>query len=468
MKGKGFLSMDIYSSKNSHLSKLKEKALNLVHQELGENKQLHDDATVAILNDYDNMGPAAFLQQLLTYSLVLDKLKKSSAFYKIRTHLVNLLRKGIYKVSGETLDSITVRRDAIQVEVDGKSTLIGFVDNDLLTILSLGKESRETQLQLIAVGRLVEHRNSENLKAVSRAFKIPVYDTGKITLLIDKLFDDQGNFIRHRFEPMLDDLARYENHAFELLWSYFKAIQGKSNRIAFLNSLQHLISRINRPKHALRFLLADFCRDPNKVEPSDRNAIMLSNILLRTYNKELDVDIEMTPEEVLNIRNGLDKDVVRYAQFRIDSVEYRFPAKVHAIHEELIESLNATASDEQKPSIRDLLFLEREIYIFLSLLSGNTAHRVLISALAEYGDPKAGLYNHLRSATYLPVFLQHLKIIGRGVGRVGTIDDIELLKKVTEYGFQLSQIDGTPDNQRAVARTMEWIENVIRSISTGR
>jgi hypothetical protein len=90
----------------------------------------------------------------------------------------------------------------------------------------------------------------------------------------------------------------------------------------------------------------------------------------------------------------------------------------------------------------------------------------LVSALNEYGDPKAGIYRTLRAATYLPVFLQHLKIIVRGVGRVGTRDDVGLLRQISEYGYQLSEISGTPENQRSVVRTMAWIENVIRSITT--
>ena len=58
-------------------------------------------------------------------------------------------------------------------------------------------------------------------------------------------------------------------------------------------------------------------------------SMMLANVLLRTYNKELDVDVEMTPEEVLNIF-AMDwiEDVVNYAQLRIDSQEYRFATKI--------------------------------------------------------------------------------------------------------------------------------------------
>jgi hypothetical protein len=460
MQDSRFLSADIDPA---NVNQVKEQALELIHQALTEDRKLHDDAVAAILNDFDGMGAEAFLKQLRTYSLLLDALKDKGGFQEMVTLLADLLRTGIYKVDGEALDAVTVRRDAIQVGIEGKMTIIGTVPAEILTILSLGKESREAQRQLMVIERLVKCRDGENLQAVSHAFKIPIDDTDRITLLIQKLFDGQGNFIRKTFEPMLDELARHGNHAFELLWCYFKALKSRANRVSFLNALQHLISRIKRPKNALRFLLADFCRYPDRVELSDRNAIMLANILLRTYNKELDVDIEMTPEEVLNVRNGLDMNVVHYAQFRIDSVEYRFSTKVRTIHEKMVALLNSPTPAKQAPSVRHLLFLEREIFIFLSLVAGKKAHLILVSALNEYGDPKSGIYRNPSATTYLPVFLQHLKIIVRGVGRVGTRDDVGLLRQISENGLQLSELDGTPENQRSVVRTMEWIDKVIRS-----
>lgn len=455
------LSSGIDPSQYSRLNSMKEQALRIIDRALIWDRNLRDAAATAIRNEYDDMGADAFLKQLRTYCLILDALKKQDVFDQMLTLLVNLLRTGINKVDGEALDAVTVRRDALQVDIDGKSTLIGSVSPDLLTILSLGKESRETQRQLMAIEKLVERRSDENLEAVSSYFRMPIHDTEKITLLVHTLFDSQGNFIRTAFEPMLDELARHGNHAFELLWCYFKVLEGRTNRIAFLNALQHLIDRIERPKHALRFLLADFCRQPDKVAPTDRNSIMLANILLRTYNKELDVDIEMTPEEVLNVRNGLDKDMVRYAQFRIDSVEYRFAAKIYAIHGQMVALLNTAPSDKQALPVRHLLFLERELLIFLSLLSGKTAHYILIWALTEYGDPQAGIHRHLAASTYLPVFLQHLKIIVRGVGRVGSHEDVDLLRRISKYGPQLSKIKGPPENKRSVARTMQLIEDII-------
>jgi hypothetical protein len=466
MNASRFLSADIDPALDANVNIRKEQALQVIHQELAEDKNLHDQGAVAILNDYEDMPAETFLKQLRIFSQILNALKGKGVYGKTLNLLADLLRAGIYRVDDRALDAVSVKRDAIQVEIENKTTIIGPVDTELLTILSLGKESLETARQLMAIDRMVKQRNADNLQVVSRLFKISMDETEKITRRIETLFDERGNFIRRTFDPMLDELATHGNHAFVLLWCYFKALKGRANRVSFLNALQHLISRINRPKHALRFLLADFCRHSDMVAPSDRNAIMLVNILLRTYNKELDVDIEMTPEEVLNVRKGLDQAIVHYAQFRIDAVEYRFATKVRAIHEKLIDHLNAPSPDKLVPSVRHLLFLEREILILLALLSGKTAHLILMSALAEYGDPEQGIYRNLRSAIYLPVFLQHLKIIIRGIGRVGTREDVARLRQISEHGLALTEINATPENQRTVIRTMEWIENVIRNITS--
>ena len=466
MKPSGRLSAGIDPAYSDRVNDLKERALNLIHREFAHDSGLHDDAAVAVLNDYEEMAAKTLSKQLRTYCLILGALEGKAVFDEMLALLVKLLQAGIYKVDGQALDAVTVKRDSVRVDIEDKSTLIGSVNPELLATLSLGKESRETERQLLAIDRLVRLRSDENLTAVSRCFKIPVPDVQQIIRTTETLFDAQGNFIRKIFEPLLDELASYGNHAFQLLWCHFKVLKGRANRVAFINALQHLVSRINRPKHALRFLLADFCRQPETVEPSDRNAIMLANILLRTYNKELDVDIEMTPEEVLNVRNGIDREVVRYGRFRIDSLDYRFSSKIQSIHEKLTGQMNDPAAGQQKPSIRHLLFLEREILIFLALLSGTTAHRILVAALIEYGDPHKGIYQNDRAVAYLPVLLQHLKIIVRGVGRVGTHDDVSRLRQISQQELALSAINETPENRRAVARTMEWIQNAIRGITT--
>lgn len=465
MTDERYMSADIDPASRVNVNRLRARALALIRRELTTDPTLLDDAEIAILNDYDEMDAKSLLTQLIVFSLILNHLQKSDGYRDMVSLLTSLLRIGIHRVSGEALDAVTIRRDGIQVDIQGKVTLLGTMNSELLTIVSLGKEGHMTEKQLRTVETLIKTPNHENLQAVSLAFQIPFKDTERITQLIQNLFDGQRNFLRRTFIVTLGELACYGNRAFELAWCISKVLDGRVNRVAFLNALQHLISRMERPKRALRFLLADFCRSPNSVQFSDRNAMMLANILLRTYNKELDVDIEMTPEEVLGVRKGLDKDVVNYAQFRIDTVETRFAAKVRTIHEKLIAWLAHPPPANAKPSIRHLLLLEREIFIFLSLLSGKTAHRILVSALNEYGDPHAGIYRYPDAHKHLPFFLQQLKIIARGVGRIGRIDDVALLRKIGEHGRTIAQRYGSKENQVALARTMQGVDHAIRNIS---
>jgi hypothetical protein len=464
MKDNRYLSADIDPATGERVNRLKSKALALVRRELTTAPDLHDDAEVAILNDCDGMDGVSLVNLLRTFSLVLNHLERKQIYQKMAGLLAGLLRVGIHKMTGDALDSVTIQREGLKMQVGGKTTLVGTMNNELLSIVSLGKESHMMERRLEMVEKLIAEPGPENLKAVSQTFQMPVKDVEKITNLILNLFRDRKYFIRSAFDVSLGDLAIQGSRAFELAWCVSKLLEGRGNRVACLNALQHLISRMQRPKQALRFLLADFCRFPDRVQFSDRNAMMLVNILLRSYNKELDVDIEMTPVEVLNVRDGLVKDIVNYAQFRIDTIETRFSTKVRAIHDKLTALLESSTPSQEKLTIRHLLFLEREIFIFLSLLSGKTAHTILISALNEYGNPLTGIYRYPRAASYLPVFLQQLKIIARGLGRIGTLDDVESLQQISRHGPQLNQLYGSKENQVALARTMRGIDTAMKSI----
>ncbi|HSO19015.1 MAG TPA: hypothetical protein VLT88_06140, partial [Desulfosarcina sp.] len=265
MNSDRYLPDDIDPTRKDNVITLKERALGVIHRELAGMGQLHDDAAVAVLNDYDEMPAETFLKQLRTFNLILDALKAGTAFQEMLTLLSSLLRAGVDRVDGAALDALTVKRDAVKFEIDGKTTMIGSVVGEWLTILTLAKESRDTERQLSAMERLVRHCSDDNLEEVAACFKIPCEEALEASRRIGRLFDDRGNFVRKSFEAMADELAARGDHVFELLWCHFKMLKGRANRVAFLNALQQLIGRINRPKHALRFLLADFCRQPDVV-----------------------------------------------------------------------------------------------------------------------------------------------------------------------------------------------------------
>ncbi|BBO88924.1 hypothetical protein [Desulfosarcina ovata] len=455
---------DTHIADHIRANQAKAAALALAQDTLVHDPALHDIAAMAISCDYGVMDADALLKQLRAIVILIETFKNKPRFLEMQRLLMVLLRAGIHRVNGAAMDVLTLWRDAIQVDIGGKVTILGNLDDDFLNILSMGKETREAERQLTAIDQLVNDGHGEKLQSVSVAFNIPYDDTEKILFRITTMFDARGNFSRQAFDSMVDELAGYGDHVFELMWCYFKVMKACTNRVAFLNALQHLIHRMKRPKHALRYLLTDFCRRSDQVMPSDRSAFMLANILLRSYNQELDVNIEMTPEDVLNVRKGLDPDVVHYAQFRVDSMDDRFSAKVHTIHENIIAQLTASVPFDQAVTIRQLLLLEREVFIFLSLIAGHTARFILVSALREYGHPQQGVYRYSQARAYLPIFLQHLKVIIRGVGRVGARDDVILLRQIHASEAELTQFDKSPEYQRAVVRTLAWVEKAIHGI----
>jgi hypothetical protein len=464
MKDDRYLSADIDPSADVRMQRVKAQALALIRCELTTDPNLYDDAESAILADYDGMDAKSFLNQLCTFSLILNHLEKKEAYQPMVSLLASLLRIGICKVSNDALEAVTIFQNGLKIKVGSHVTLVGTMNSELLAIVSQIKEIQMIEQRLAMVEKLINQPTEENLKPVSHACQLPVKEIERILFLTRNGFGEQRNFIRSVFEMSLGELACHGSRAFEFSWCVLKGIEGRSNRIAFLNALQYLISRMQSSRAALRLILADFCRLPNRVMLSDRNTMMMANVLLRTYNKEFDVEVEMTPEEVLNVRNGLDKDLVNCTQFWIDALEARFAAKVRTIHEKLIALLEYPPQSKAEFTIRHLLLLEREVFIFLSLSAGRTAHKILISALNEYGDPDAGIYRYPRAASYLPVFLQQLKIIARGVGRIGTTDDVKLMHKISQHGLKITQLYGSRENQVALTRTMRGIDTAMRSI----
>ena len=59
-------------------------------------------------------------------------------------------------------------------------------------------------------------------------------------------------------------------------------------------------------------------------------------------------------------------------------------------------------------NVEFLISLERELYIFLSLVGGDAAYRVIRAAADEYGNPECRCYQLKNSFKYLPLLLQQL------------------------------------------------------------
>lgn len=307
--------------------------------------------------------------------------------------------------------------------------------------------------------------NAEDFQKFAEYFDISTEDAEQIVLLLADCFDRDGRFKRETLEKYLPEFSRHKK-IFEILWSCLKSTMDSGDRMAFLNSMQLLIAMLKQPKNVLKTLLNDFNDDPDVIIASDRDALMLSNLLLRKYNKELHIDIEATPEEVLLVKNGLDADVTKYAQWRIESVWEQFQNKIQSIGRRIASAMESDNQSSNGLNVDFLISLERELFIFLSLVGGDTAYRIIRAAADEYGNPECRCYQFKNSLKYLPLLVQQLKILIRGLGRIGGKQDLMLLRKIKQRGDTFLQFGEDPEYQGLVRQVLQWVDTSMdRAVS---
>ncbi|UCD78880.1 MAG: hypothetical protein JSW26_26345, partial [Desulfobacterales bacterium] len=195
-------------------------------------------------------------------------------------------------------------------------------------------------------------------------------------------------------------------------------------------------------------------------------AVMLANQFLRTYNKEINMDIEITPEEVLLVKIGLDQKAAGYAAWRVDGEQKKFLEKIVLIRRRLVEAMASSAIDEERLPIRFLLALEREVHIFLALAGGDTAAMVLRSALKVYGNPESQVYHMQESAGHMTSLIQHLAALIRGFGRIGKTQDLALLDEIKEYKQGFLDLGNDPRHEVLIRRILGWIDMAKNEIGS--
>jgi hypothetical protein len=177
------------------------------------------------------------------------------------------------------------------------------------------------------------------------------------------------------------------------------------------------------------------------------------------------MDIEMTPEEVLLVKGGLDKKVVNYVAWKVDGESKSFQQKMVTIRKRISEAMNPDYSEEPLWPIRFLLALEREVHICLALVGGKNALKDMRSALNDYGNP-APLYHLKENPEQMEALLWHLAAIIRGLSRLGRQSDLQLLDKIKIRQDQFMKLN--PDRRyqilvRHVMRLVDASKAAIRS-----
>jgi hypothetical protein len=304
---------------------------------------------------------------------------------------------------------------------------------------------------------------ARDYETLAQDFDIDIAEARQLVGILNTCFNEEGRFLKSTFADGLDRFTRYEKKIFEFLWQHLKDVVAAEDRTAFLNALQMLAARMNQPKRAFKILLEDFLKAPDDIHYSDAKALMLANLILHEYDQTL-ADIEITPEDILFNQRGLDKEVARYAAWRMDRDQDLFFEKIRSIHQALCEALEFGLTRKQRLPVKDLLGLEREIYIFLSMIETVVGHSVLRSAVKEYGNPESDLYLLKKSDRFMSNLLQNLRIAIRGLANIGNLESIPALEAVKSREEVFQRLKKTKFHRDQSRLISEWVDEAVKII----
>lgn len=382
-----------------------------------------------------------------------DRPKKAMIIEEIVTHL----QWHMDRIPDDIIRQFSIEQGVLAVQGDQRPAFeVGRVHDLIVRIIEFYAGRLDTRQKMRQVGRKDIEFNSRDHEILARDFDLSPLDVKAIIKLMQKCFDVNGRFNKSGFQSRVASFARYEEKVFEILWHFLKQPMLPEDRIAFLNALQLLFIRMDKQEDALQVLLNDFLEEPDRVNFHDRNGIMLANLLLRRYNKELEIDIEITPEEVFLVREGLNREAAAAALMMVDQQRDAFVEKIRTIHRAVINSLDQAVQDEDNLRTKQLLSLEREMHIFVALIGGDIARSVLRSALNEYGNPDAEIYHMNSEVAIFEAFLLHLKVILRGLGRAGDASDEWIIAHVADRREEFLMISPEARHAVLVDRVLEW------------
>ena len=389
---------------------------------------------------------------------LLSAMQANPAGEQLMESVLQRVQAGMDQLPSDLLNDLVIDNNVVKVWEGDRERVVGNVDEKLAQTIDTAKDRTAARRKLQATADDEPIYFSRDAAALAAFFDLAPEEMEAILKLFRSCFDGRGGFQKTSFEKKIPEFARYHKKIFQVLWEFLKNMPRRSDRLPFLNSLQLMIKEIQQPIQAVRTLLSDFVADPTQVSFPDRNAIMLSTQFLRTYNKEINVDIELTPEEVLRVQVGLDGKVMNYAAWTVNSNQKRFLTKVVSIRKRLMGGFDPGVAGVTPMPTRFLIALEREVSIFLALVGGNTAASILHSALNVFGNPESQFYITEEGRQHLYGLLKHLSVLIRGIGRIGSEIDLVLLDQVKHRENEFLKMSADPRYTALVRRVFGWVE----------
>lgn len=450
------------------LSKAKAQLARIL-QEMPDPSPLHQIRRIQSLYgmDYPLISPLELAYRLQCISEIAAAAGNRPKRQLILEEILTNLQWRMDKVSDEVYREIELDGNRLQFMGDNDEDPISveLKSQNIVRFFSFFKRRSITRKKMRRIGDRELSFDSIDFEIIAREFDISPVDARDILDVVKQCFDNAGHFVKGAFESSLEKLSQFESKAFEILWHYLKEPLDREDRLAFLNAVQLFFVRLKHPDKALEILLDDFISECQLVRYSDRNAMMLATLLLRRYNKELDIDIEITPEEVFMVQDGLNRDVATTALLFLDTHKQALFEKIRTIHRKVFESMDPATTELMGMTSKYMLSLEREVHIFLALLGGDIARSILRGALNAYGNPSNELYRLAASDRLRQALIQHLKVLLRGLGRAGDASDMPSIEQILNQKGEFFQLSKEPRYTMLVERTMDYAERAVTEMT---
>ncbi|MBU0674954.1 MAG: hypothetical protein KJ950_09955 [Proteobacteria bacterium] len=367
------------------------------------------------------------------------------------------IEDGLDQIPDTIYDNISVHGNEVSaLNHQGQKTMWSLHDK-ILSLLSFFKQRSTTNKKIQDIANKDVVFEQEDYEVIAKNFNISLYDASRLVSLLRDCFEDDGRFRRASFEKNVPEFVQYEGRVFAFLWHYLKELETRKDRVTFLNSIQILIAKLNRPQDVCAILLKDIFNSSAEVSYSDRNGLILGTILLRKYNKEGESNIELTPEEVLLVQDGLNQDMAKMATDYIEKNRELVIQKFRSITEKLFDSsAQKTLAKDQMPS-RFLLYLLREMIIYFSLIGGSMAQSIIKRVIQEFGNPQSSYYKKMKNKSELRYALQLLQAACRGIRRFDDSRSSALFDEIKSNQNNFVKLNGIRSHRIAVERLIERI-----------
>jgi len=447
------------------LHKEKMDLVNTVFEKFGGASQ----EAIQIINtiyegNFQTFSPYDILGSLTKITTVLEIIETGNKGPGVERELLGNVQDRLDPVKDEILNSLTVKGDLLEAGGPGEEPVSAKIHGKIIDLVMFFKGRSKTRKKLIAIMTASVTFDDEDYDIIAKMFRISPKEARHLVEAIIACFDEKGGFLRKSFEDRIAEFAKYGENIFFFLWFYLKEMSRRSDRVSFLNALQFLIARLDHPEEALKKLLEDFASTPTQVLPSDRDAIVLATILVRKANWEIGTEIEITPEEVLQLEHNINPDAVKAAVETIQNREDDFIRKIETIHSNTMEWLEWAATEDEESFLKYLLSLEREMYIFLSILNPPIARPVLKASILAYGQPTSRVYGLKKSVENLNSFMMLLRIVIRALQRVGNKEDLPDLKRIQSQREKFVKLKDDPHYHDTVTRIVGFSDKAIQAI----